>query len=70
MVAVGTLALLFYPEAPRYLIKTERLDEAVKVLRSIANSNGVSEKHLDLSCIQSMMDDRDDNEPVTQIAYL
>ena len=41
MLVVGTIALFFYPEAPRFLIKSHRIDQAITVLQSIAAANDV-----------------------------
>ena len=40
MLAAGTAATYFYPEAPRYLIKAGRIDQAIEVFQQIAKFNG------------------------------
>ena len=39
MMAIGTTASWFYPEAPRYLIKSNQKDRAYEVIQQIAKWN-------------------------------
>ena len=62
MIIAGTLAQMFYPEAPRYLVKRDKWDQAVKTVQHIAASNS---KRLDASFIESMLtieDNLEENE--------
>ena len=42
MMATGTTASWFYPEAPRYLIKSNQKDRAYEVIQQIAKWNKAS----------------------------
>jgi len=39
MLCIGTIASFFYPEAPRYLVKSNQIDRAQEVFEKIANYN-------------------------------
>lgn len=39
--AAGTVLMYLYPEAPRYLIKCDRVDQAIEVYQWMAKFNGI-----------------------------
>ena len=55
MVLVGTIAIIFYPEAPRYLVKSGRIDEAVATIQRIASINGVESNSFEKASIESAL---------------
>lgn len=62
MIVVGTLAQVFYPEGPRYLVKRDRLDEAVTVIQGIGSANGIDSSRLEKSRISTLLSETDENE--------
>ena len=67
MLIIGTIALVFYPEAPRYLVKSDRIEEAVIVLQGIAAANGVDDfEKVSKSRIESVLAMREEIEPISK----
>lgn len=63
MLIIGTIAQVFYPEAPRYLVKSDRIEEAVIVLQGIAAANGVDFEKVSKSRIESVLAMEEEIEP-------
>ena len=55
MIILGTMGQFVYPDAPRYLAKNGRLDEAVTALQYIGSANNVDSKMLETSYIESII---------------
>ena len=52
--AIGTITAFFYPESPRYLVKSDQIDQAQVVFEYIAKFNGLDAEHVSKDRVEKL----------------